>query len=1251
MRVRRKLVRRYTEENAVSASSLPMNFRATAPWFVLVLSLVLVAAVWIQDRHQRAQLERHRAEVLANEAMHRLEQRLADTEHLVIAAAALAAENPRLDAAQWSRFVRRLASDGASAGPAEAVGLALAPTPAQPTVRYAVIRFAPTRADAAAAPGPSDIAAEPDARRAIALAIASGRPAYARVAPPASGPSGDEMSPTLRVYVPVPPLATGAAGSGGSGAIVFAEVPTSRLVRGSSGTISVALRPAMVDAVDSLRRGEAQSGAGRRREDPAATHELQRGGLAFRVDAAARHGHEDTSDGAGVGLLVAGVAASFLLFGFVRRMDRLASPGASVAVHDAVEPPATDPVDEEARLLGDLLDAVPAPTGVKDAHHRYVVVNAAMCRWIGRSRADLIGRDDDSGYDAAVAELNRQRDREAMAQAGVVRYEVAGIGADGEPAIGIAEKVAVRRRDGSVYIVTSVVDVTRHRRLEEALEDSRYLLDAVLNALPFSVVAKSRRRGYIMANDAHLARYGRTRDELLGKRDADLYPAASAVRYETQDAEVSDSGQAMAVEESFTEADGTESWIYKTKTPVAMRDGDTIVVVSSQDITARHRMEAAIRNSHRFLDALLDALPHPVFVKDRAHRIVKVNRAGALWHGLPKELIEGRHDAELIAPGVVLASHAEDERAFAAPGRLFLFQAAGRLPNAPPWMLVSKTVVDLGDGEPHLIGMYTPIDELKEAQRRAEQGERFLARMLDTLPVAFVAKDEAGRWVLVNQFFLDQIGRHRDDVIGRDDVEIFGAERGGAYRAQHLEALAGKAGVIEEPLQVASGDLRWVMKFKRAVSDPDERRLVITIGIDITARREADMAADRERQFVDAVINAVPIPILVKDREHRWVLVNDAAARGLGRERGELIGLDDGALHSDEYRRRTWAEDDEVLRSGGPLVREVEVPFPDGTTKWLLKTKVGAHLDDGSAYIVTANLDITESRAAREALRRHSDELEQIVAERTVELVEARDVAEAANRAKSEFLANMSHELRTPMHAILSFSQLGMEKAAVEGFPVGKLAKYLENIHRSGARLLRVLNDVLDLSKLEAGQMQYEFRSCALEEIVDAVVAEVALLARQSDVGIVVESETADVTAWCDQGRMGQVVRNLLANAVKFSPRGGTVRVSIGRAPFDLEDGGGEPAALLTVVDEGIGIPADELDAVFDKFVQSSKTKSGAGGTGLGLAICREIMQQHRGRIWAQNNATGGACFSLTLPIRAPADAASGVAGPDDVGA
>jgi len=269
-------------------------------------------------------------------------------------------------------------------------------------------------------------------------------------------------------------------------------------------------------------------------------------------------------------------------------------------------------------------------------------------------------------------------------------------------------------------------------------------------------------------------------------------------------------------------------------------------------------------------------------------------------------------------------------------------------------------------------------------------------------------------------------------------------------------------------------------------------------------------------------------------------------------------------------------------------------------------------------------------------LREHRDHLQEAVEARTHELLGAKEAAEAANRAKSEFLANISHELRTPMHAILSFARLGRDRVHGPAVDLARLEQYQQRILQSGERLMRLLNDLLDLSKLEAGRMGYDMREQDAAQLVGDVVAELAEVAaaRQVSVDIDIAPDTPQV--WCDGVRIAQVIRNLLSNAVRFSPSSG--RITIALSPAAAGPGGADAAAYvrLSVSDQGQGVPEGELEAIFDKFVQSSKTKNGAGGTGLGLSICREIVQQHGGRIWAANGV-GGAVFTVLLPAGAPA--------------
>ncbi|MCP4407169.1 MAG: HAMP domain-containing histidine kinase [Gammaproteobacteria bacterium] len=264
------------------------------------------------------------------------------------------------------------------------------------------------------------------------------------------------------------------------------------------------------------------------------------------------------------------------------------------------------------------------------------------------------------------------------------------------------------------------------------------------------------------------------------------------------------------------------------------------------------------------------------------------------------------------------------------------------------------------------------------------------------------------------------------------------------------------------------------------------------------------------------------------------------------------------------------------------------------------------------------------------------DSLQELVDERTRELRQAKERAEQSDQVKSLFLANMSHELRTPMHAILSFSDLGLKKYG-KASP-DQLERYFSRIHQSAKRLLTLLNDLLDLSKLEAGRVEYDLREREFIAIVNRVVMEHEALIDQYNVKVNIVSPQYSTKACMDHHKLIQVMSNLLSNAIKFSPKGGLITVDFCSSDMSAgrrkSDKGTVPALRVSVRDEGIGIPEQELEVVFDEFVQSSKTKTNSGGTGLGLAICRKIIEGHGGIIRAENHPEGGALISFELPIR-----------------
>jgi PAS domain S-box-containing protein len=520
------------------------------------------------------------------------------------------------------------------------------------------------------------------------------------------------------------------------------------------------------------------------------------------------------------------------------------------------------------------------------------------------------------------------------------------------------------------------------------------------------------------------------------------------------------------------------------------------------------------------------------------------------------------------------------------------------------------------------------ISKRKQAEKALiESEEKFRRIVINSQPIIFMI-DKEGIFQLSEGRSLDVLGLKPGEVVGMSAFDIYN---------NHPEILNGITRAIngETVRDIVKLGNNYFDNFYSPYIDASKTILgVIGMATDITERKKVEEklleSEKKHRELLEGLSDAAYRMSLP---EGKYEYFSQAAQSVFGIDSEEWLNnsnLIKEVVHPDfiNYFKEKWTE---LLKGIVSETYEYKIIDPEGYERWIFQSNTGIFDEHGNIIAIEGLCrNITKQKKAEEEITKYRNHLEELVADRTSELETAKEEAESANRAKSEFLSNMSHEIRTPMHQILSFSQFGVSK--FNKVNSEKLLHYFIKIRDVGKQLMSLLDNILDLSKLESGKVEYEMLKKDLKQIIGNVSKEFKTLINEKGVVLEIAEKDIPTAVICDEFKIGQVIRNFLSNAIKFSSKGEKISVSLELAELDYGNFKTVSALLFYVSDQGIGIPDDELDSVFDKFVQSSKTRTGAGGTGLGLAICKEIIQAHNGKIWAENNPEGGATFSFMLP-------------------
>ena len=450
--------------------------------------------------------------------------------------------------------------------------------------------------------------------------------------------------------------------------------------------------------------------------------------------------------------------------------------------------------------------------------------------------------------------------------------------------------------------------------------------------------------------------------------------------------------------------------------------------------------------------------------------------------------------------------------------------------------------------------------------------------------------------------------------------------------ADHLEqALGGREVIFERNVQKADGSVALCEVRVATMGDP-QRQITRASLLDITERRRQELLlrqllAENQTMLRNAMVGICHL------KERHFVSCNRRLEELFGYAPGEMNGQSTRIYYASEEDYATIGQRIyPVLEAGLDFSGEMELQRKDGSRFW--SEVAGCAIDparpqDGSIWIYS---DITERRAAQQELLDHRDHLEELVGQRTAAMVAALGQAESANRAKSTFLSNMSHELRTPLNAVIGFSRL-MARA---GSLSDEQRRNLEIINRAGNHLLTLINDVLTLSKIDAGHLQLNEQDVNPRLLLNDVVDLLLPRAGQAGLALTLETQGLPPAVRVDAIKLRQVLLNLISNAIKFTAQGG-VRV-LARAGRGDADGGAATIAF-EVSDSGIGIAPDDQQRIFEPFVQMD-TPARTAGTGLGLTITRQYLQLMGGALALESSPGQGTRFSFTLTLATARDGA-----------
>ncbi|GAB3195669.1 PAS domain S-box-containing protein [Pontibacter aydingkolensis] len=855
-----------------------------------------------------------------------------------------------------------------------------------------------------------------------------------------------------------------------------------------------------------------------------------------------------------------------------------------------------------------ILNHIPSDVAVYNNNLKYVFLNPAAVK-DPELREWIIGKTNEeySRYRGVPIERMQERSgylKQVLEQKSLVEFEESLQGKDGEELHFLRRLNPVLNANSEVELVIGHgLNITDLRKAQEEIVTSEAKNKAILAAIPdlmFIIDNEGVYRDMKNVYDTHLLV---PNESIIGNNISNMLPKPLAGRLLQLVQRVIGTGQ---YEQTYYELDFPDGTRYYEGRVIKYSETEALTII--RDNTEERKAAQEVKEKNEFIRQVVDTSPSLIFVKNAAGEFSLVNAECARMFGKSIDEIIGSNPSTLYAiEDESIFYNIVDKQVIAEGKEVRLEEKFTKPDGEVVWLSTIKKPFIASNGEVHVLGIATNITEQRKAQQRLGESEELFRLLSENSKDLISLHEPNGRYIYVSKACKELLGYEPEELIGRmpldilypDDIELLGQKGNTDYLLEHKNIF------VQHRLLRKDGTVQWVETNIKPILDADGEVIKIQSAVrDISERRKAEEAMQASEKKYRDLIKYSRAYFCTHNMQGVLQETNPYMLDMLGYTAGEMVGHNLKNFLP-EHHRANFASYLKEFKTKNLVEGIFTVLNKEKEERFLFYKNYKVDEPGTEPYIICIAQDITD--------RMHTEQ----------QLKKAKEAAEESARVKENFLANMSHEIRTPMNGIMGMASL-LNKSPLN--PVQQ--NYIKIIRQSADNLLVIINDILDIAKIEAGKLELEEIPFNISDTIKSAYQ--TLIYKAEEKGLVYLTKPLQVShniLTGDPYRLNQVLLNLLNNAIKFTESG-----SVTLSCQVLQETKDNLMIEFAVTDTGIGIPPDKLEYIFEGFSQAySSTTRKYGGTGLGLSICRNLVEMQGGEIWVESHEGEGSSFKFVL--------------------